>query len=295
MKKVILILATALTLVACKNKNQNEKQTDNNSVKSILIDTTNVCYQQSFVYDFQYTLNDGKTDTIKRVSNQPNFNPFSATNLNDSAFAVAKVVDIVVDHNAETGQNTAKLVVELQNNKKLSSISTSYYFKQSTGSANKLLLVSSVEVLIDPKGAYSRLDVPVGSSDKLAITLQSGKAYVFGYEYETFAPRVVEYVNSGNQPSIKPSKQPSNQPSFEPSAQPYNQPSLQPRDNPTMIPSVIPSNQPTFQPLCCPSNLPSKQPSAQPSAQPSTEPSFFPSNFAVCLNLQFSTLHESKK
>ena len=91
----------------------------------------------------------------------------------------------------------------LQNNKKLSSIGTSYYFKQSTGSANKLLLVSSVEVLIDPKGAYSRLDVPVGSSDKLAITLQSGKAYVFGYEYETFAPRVVEYVNSGNQSSIK--------------------------------------------------------------------------------------------
>jgi hypothetical protein len=135
---------------------------------------------------------------------QSNFNPFSATNLNDSAFAVAKVVDIVVDHNEETGQNTAKLVVELQNNKKLSSIGTSYYFKQSAGSTNKLLLVSSVEVLIDPKGAYSRLDVPVGSSDKLAITLQSGKAYVFGYEYETFAPRVVEYVNSGNQTSIKP-------------------------------------------------------------------------------------------
>ena len=74
MKKVILILAAAFTLVACKNKNQKEKQTDNNSVKSIVIDTTNVCYQQSFVYDIQYTLNGGKNDTITRISNQPNFN-----------------------------------------------------------------------------------------------------------------------------------------------------------------------------------------------------------------------------
>jgi len=74
MKKVVLILATAFILVACKNKNQNEKQTDNNSVKSIVIDTTNVCYQQSFVYDIQYTLNDGNNDTITHISNQPNFN-----------------------------------------------------------------------------------------------------------------------------------------------------------------------------------------------------------------------------
>jgi hypothetical protein len=74
MKKVILIFATALTLVACNNKNQNEKQTDNNSVKSIVIDTNNVCYPHSFVYDVQYTLNDGKNDTITRISNQPNFN-----------------------------------------------------------------------------------------------------------------------------------------------------------------------------------------------------------------------------
>jgi hypothetical protein len=74
MKKVILILAVALTLVACKNKNQNDKQTDNGSVKSIVIDTTNVCYQQSFVFDVQYTLNDGKNDTLTRLSNQPNFN-----------------------------------------------------------------------------------------------------------------------------------------------------------------------------------------------------------------------------
>ena len=70
MKKVILSLLVTISLFSCKNDGKK----DNGSNKSVTIDTTNVCYPQSFVYDFQYTLNDGKTDTIKRVSNQPNFN-----------------------------------------------------------------------------------------------------------------------------------------------------------------------------------------------------------------------------
>lgn len=78
MKKVVLILVSALILVSCKNKNQNknqnQNQTDNKLVKSIVIDTTNVCYDQSFVYNIQFTLNGGKNDTLRRLSNQPNFN-----------------------------------------------------------------------------------------------------------------------------------------------------------------------------------------------------------------------------
>jgi hypothetical protein len=70
MKKVILSLMVAVSLLSCKNGRKEE----NSSTKSIIIDTTNVCYRQSFVYDVQYTLNDGKNDTISRISNQPNFN-----------------------------------------------------------------------------------------------------------------------------------------------------------------------------------------------------------------------------
>lgn len=73
MKKVVLILAAALTLVACKNKNQNNQQTDNGSTKSIVIDTTNVCYKQSFVFDVQYTYMNGKNDTLRHMSYQPSF------------------------------------------------------------------------------------------------------------------------------------------------------------------------------------------------------------------------------
>lgn len=78
MKKVILILAAALTLVACKNKNQNTPSTNSpgvenqNIVKQIVIDTNSICYQESFVFDILVTHNDGGTETIKGLSEQPN-------------------------------------------------------------------------------------------------------------------------------------------------------------------------------------------------------------------------------
>ena len=78
MKKVILILVAALTLVACKNKNQNTPNTNSpgvenqNIVKQIVIDTNSICYQESFVFDILVTHNDGGTETIKGLSEQPN-------------------------------------------------------------------------------------------------------------------------------------------------------------------------------------------------------------------------------
>jgi len=78
MKKVILILVAALTLVACKNKNQNTPSTNSpgvenqNIVKQIVIDTNSICYQESFVFDILVTHNDGGTETIKGLSDQPN-------------------------------------------------------------------------------------------------------------------------------------------------------------------------------------------------------------------------------
>ena len=72
MKKVVLLLMVIVSLLSCKNDGNSNN--DNGSSKSFLIDTTNICYQQSFVFDIQYTLNDGKNDTIRHISNQPNFN-----------------------------------------------------------------------------------------------------------------------------------------------------------------------------------------------------------------------------
>jgi hypothetical protein len=82
MKKVILILVAALALSSCKNKTNNQSQTNPTDStahfisepvnKPIVIDTTSVCYDESFVFDILVTHNDGKTETIKGLCEQPN-------------------------------------------------------------------------------------------------------------------------------------------------------------------------------------------------------------------------------
>lgn len=78
MKKVVLILAAALTLVACKNKNQNNPATggsgeqNQNIAKQLVIDTTCICYKESFVYDILVTHTNNSTDTLKSITEQPN-------------------------------------------------------------------------------------------------------------------------------------------------------------------------------------------------------------------------------
>ena len=78
MKKVVLILAAALILVACKNKNQNNPATggsgeqNQNIAKQLVIDTTCICYKESFVYDVLVTHTNNSTDTLKSLTEQPN-------------------------------------------------------------------------------------------------------------------------------------------------------------------------------------------------------------------------------
>lgn len=136
---------------------------------------------------------------------QRNFDPFTATSLTNLNFPVGKVVDVLPDYNPVTNTKSLKIVIELQNSRKITSSppSVSYYFKQSPTTGTTTVIVTATEVSIDPKGAYSLSDIPQGNAGKLAITLQPGKAYVFGYEYETFAPKVVDYLIDGNQAPFK--------------------------------------------------------------------------------------------
>jgi hypothetical protein len=82
MKKVILILAASLVLFSCKDKTKTSSQANSTDStvhfmsesvnKPIVIDTNSICYQESFVFDILVTHNDGKTETIKGLSEQPN-------------------------------------------------------------------------------------------------------------------------------------------------------------------------------------------------------------------------------
>jgi hypothetical protein len=138
------------------------------------------------------------------IPNAANYNPYTSASLLNESFLIGKVVDLIPEYNENAPiAKTLKLIVEIQNGYRFPTGAGGYYYKQSPSIAVRNINVTSVTVEIDPKGTYSLLDIPVGSENKMAVSLQPGKAYVHGYEYETFAPRVVEYLNNGNQSDTK--------------------------------------------------------------------------------------------
>jgi hypothetical protein len=133
-------------------------------------------------------------------------NPFALSSLDDATAAVGKIVDIIPNYNVTltNPQKTLKLVVELLNNKRFNfGVDIDYYLRKNSASSNQIVKINTIIKEIDSQGAYSTIDIPVGNPNKLAITLQPGKAYIYGYEYETFAPRTIEYLNNGNQTEVK--------------------------------------------------------------------------------------------
>lgn len=133
-------------------------------------------------------------------------NPFTAPSLDNINTAIGQVVDLLPNYDVTGSINSLKLVVELANNKRFGPVTgtgVNYYLQQSSSAQPILVSIGATDTEIDSKGAYSILDLPKGDKDKLAITLQSGKAYIYGYEFETFAPRTLEYINDGNQNDIK--------------------------------------------------------------------------------------------
>jgi hypothetical protein len=132
------------------------------------------------------------------------FNPYTSPSLANEPFVIAKIVDVIGDYDASLATpKSLKIVVELQNANKFAFGPASYFLKNTSTGAITGFNISGVELQIDSKGTYSLSDVPVGDPTKMTITMQPGKAYVYGYNYETFAPRSVDYVINGNQTDIK--------------------------------------------------------------------------------------------
>ena len=132
------------------------------------------------------------------------FDPFGSPSLANEPFLVAKIVDIIAnyDESLQTPKSV-KIVTELQNTFKFAFGPGSFFFKNRSTENTNGFNISGVELEIDSKGTYSVTDVPVGDNTKMTLTMQPGKAYVYGYEYETYAPRTIDYVINGNQSDIK--------------------------------------------------------------------------------------------
>lgn len=150
------------------------------------------------------TIRIGSYIFAKTDAGNDSYNPYTSTTNSTQIFTIAKVVDVLSEYEPETNVKTLKLVVELQNPVKFSSgVGAGFWYKESSTAVSKTIITSSIQLQIDSKGTYSILDLPVGSDSKMTFSMQPGKAYIYGYELETFAPRVVEYLKSGNQEETK--------------------------------------------------------------------------------------------
>lgn len=137
-----------------------------------------------------------------------NLNPFTLASLETFGKAVGKITSVQPNYDPVAGTRSFKFTVELLNSKKFPAINSqttpiTFVVKPSSLDRSFETTIIDLQSEIDPKGAYSILDLPKGDPNKLAITLQPGKAYIYGYEFETFAPRTIEYINEGNETTLK--------------------------------------------------------------------------------------------
>lgn len=77
MKKIILILLSAILILSCKDK-KNKQEIPNDLKQKVVVDVNSICYEESFIYDILVTHNDGKQDTLKGLTEQPNVSECSS-------------------------------------------------------------------------------------------------------------------------------------------------------------------------------------------------------------------------
>lgn len=103
-------------------------------------------------------------------------------------------LDVVSVAAGITPPNSAAITVKYQDSSTngfadiISNVTKMYLYRKGNPNpiSNIFLLVTSTPVLDqDALGTYTIRDTPRGSEDKFVLSIQPGKAYVFGYEFET--------------------------------------------------------------------------------------------------------------
>ena len=142
-------------------------------------------------------------------------NPF-AENLSTSGYGILEVIsitpydDLLAQESSST--NISPSIVKLRAKTSIrlafdvgSSTNNGYgklNYRPNTTGANQVINVKLLSYQIDPMGAYSPQDIPIGDAEKMVLAVQPGKAYVYGYEYETNFPKNVEYLKKNNESRV---------------------------------------------------------------------------------------------
>lgn len=159
-----------------------------------------------------------------------NFSPFDPSfNLQEQNFPIAKIIDVIPfkeshrSDSSETGSISTtstifnkKILIEPLNQIRFSFTGTFQNFEYQKSSVSTIETINGryLKYNFDSEGTYSVYDIPSGDINKSTISIQPGKAYVYGYELDFYSPTKIEYLK-GRDPNIDVSVQDSSFGSFD--------------------------------------------------------------------------------
>jgi hypothetical protein len=136
------------------------------------------------------------------VFSQTGINPF-VSGFDFTEYGVLEVLSIIPyeELKSETGVTGYLVTMKSKSPKRVSFNITPdldgyglLNFRPSENVATNTIRVKLKSYNIDPTGTYSPQDLPAGDESKMVLAVQPGKAYVYGYEYENYNTKNVDYL-----------------------------------------------------------------------------------------------------
>lgn len=144
---------------------------------------------------------------ITNSQSVPSGFPFNQTNFNEFTFPIAKIISVQSfkeNDNINVVSSTTsskKIYVQPMNSIRFPFDATSFQnfqYKKSPSSTQVIISARYSKFITDSEGVYSVYDSPSGDVNKLVLSVEPGKAYVYGYEQEFYNVTNVEYNKGRN-------------------------------------------------------------------------------------------------
>lgn len=142
--------------------------------------------------------------------------PFNQTEFTQFTFPIGKIVSVLPFKEndniniEESNQSSKKILIQPMNSVRFTFDSTNFQnfqYKKTNSSSIVTISAKYSKFITDSEGVYSVYDSPTGDNNKLVLSVEPGKAYVYGYEQEFYNVTNVEYnkgrdVNNNTQSQL---------------------------------------------------------------------------------------------
>ena len=133
--------------------------------------------------------------------------PFNQSEFTQFTFPIAKIISVLPFKEndniniQESDVSSKKILIQPMNSVRFSFDSSTFQnfqYKKSSISTITTISAKYSKFMTDSEGVYSVYDSPTGDNNKLVLSVEPGKAYVYGYEQEFYNVTNVEY-NKGRE------------------------------------------------------------------------------------------------